>query len=466
MGTSLKIYIFLGLALFLFAQSGLGQQKRIARESFQYDTTGLLIALRSSDLESYAIGAPITSWNGLVGSATSTTANGPKLDVGSNGFRGARFYGTNYLTFTAPAAMNTNCTVFIVLEGNSGLDVGQKGLLSGATTQIYWDSHSTSMELVAILTNSVTFSITAPIPVSNPGRYVVYFNFGFGDTNYPNKINFGLNKAVMPISYPIQKLDWQGGGVTSIGSATWSLTGGSGITGMIYELAIYTNSLSSDKAQEIIENLRNKYSCKDPSYVYLDGDQGLIGGAMGTSEKQYAPVYHQLNKMFLDHSGGITASTLRALSDIGTAATNLTSGVLPLAYFPGRDDHLYLVYYGETYLLGSNAASLWPILSNCMAVAKSQGYIVPAMTLFPAGGTNDAERLLYNSWVRQYWPNCASALVDFMQLPFTAPTDYTNSTYYLNDSGPYIPSRTQSIAASQFLMRTIKSMCSTNLVVK
>jgi hypothetical protein len=109
---------------------------------------------------------------------------------------------------------------------------------------------------------------------------------------------------------------------------------------------------------------------------------------------------------------------------------------------------------------------MWFYLGQSMATAKSIGYKTIAITLLPSGSTNDTQRLLYNDIVRTQWPTVADILVDLTTLPFTAPTDYTNSTYYIGSSGFYYPSLFNSTQCSELILRAIRLLSTTNLISK
>lgn len=421
--------------------------------------SGLLFASVASDaMNTYSIGSHVTNWPGALSwNCSADTTNGPILVTGSCGLPALKFCGTNYLVGTAPLALNTNCTIFMALECDSGLNTGDKALFGGAY-RINWSSDTVAM---------AGFLGRAPIPVANPGRYVGFLQFKYGDSTWNDHLNGGLNGSVITSSSSTTTLGWAYNGQVALGSLITTLGGSGNFVGTVYEFAAYTNSLTADASQTIIRYLMNKYQVASPSVYFADGDQEFIGGAMNVHEKNWSPVFHQLDNVFAPHVGGIMASTVRDLGDIQASATNTISGLLANNYFQCRLDHLYLLMYGVTYLQTGSGATLFGITSNCMAAARSIGYVVPAMTLLPIGGTNDSERLVYNNLVRQHWPSCSSALVDFMVLPFTTPTDYTNGTYYIQDNAAgWVPSTTMSGMCSELLMRTVRKLCSTNLVVK
>jgi hypothetical protein len=418
-------------------------------------------------------GDAVTNWTGLGTSLTNSSANAPIVATRDNGYKAAKFQGTSYLKFPSSSVMNSNLTVFIVLEATNSWGLGDKYLLSGASSALWWGnavSQGNRLSLAPLDGGGLGINyctLTYPPTLSATATTTLYCQWKYGATNVPERVLVGVNKTVQAYTWTNGVLSWPLSGQTYIGTASWSPGSDNGIYGWIHEIAIFTNALPVNSIGEIAAYLTAKYSTGDLGYLYADGDMGFIGGAMEANAKIYAPVFTLFNNSLLPHNSGIAASTVRLLTDIQVTATNRETGVLALYNYPGIKDKIYLLYYGGRDLQTTNAAYLWPILSNCMASAKSQGYIVPVFTQLPQGGTNDVERLEYNRLAALHWPHCGTFLVDLQSLPFTSSTDYTNTIYYGPDtSNGYVPGPFMSTIVEAFLQKLMKPFLSTDIVIK
>lgn len=440
---------------------------------------GLAMAATGDDLSNYVAGAFITNWPTFGLALTGTTANGPIKAISPlNGKPGAYFYKTNYLLFHPPATnINYGCAIFIAYESTNASGLGNRYLLSGnGSHMVAWGQ--ATVNTYAAWWNSGSGIYTDPYAATevrwpNTSAFstrcvqVCGMLFEAGSLTWPKRAYVSINDNIVSSTYTNVALNLIRSGATTIGGAGFAPGNGTyGIDGLISEIVVYTNAISQTDFNRIVSYLNWKYkSSPIPSYAMMDGDMGFIGGAMGTDEKQVAPVFHQLDYLFRPHDVSISASTIRSLANIQADATNTASGTLAQKYFAARSDHLYLLYYGGAYLQTGLAADLWPITSNCMARARSQGYKVPAFTMLPQGGTNDTERIAYNDYVRRDWPHCANVLVDFQDLTFTTSTDYTNTIYYTTDTvNGYVPTSYNSIRLSKFILDKLRPICSTNTI--
>lgn len=440
---------------------------------------GLAMSATGDDLSNYVAGAFITNWPTFGLALTGTTANGPIKAISPlNGKPGAYFYKTNYLLFHPPATnINYGCTIFMVFESTNQIGLGNRYLLSGNTSHLVHQGPAT-FNAVTAWWNSGSGTITDPW-VSTLADYpqtsafstravqTCGMLFEAGSLTWPKRAYVSINDNIVSSTYTNVALNLIRSGATTIGGAGFAPGNGTyGIDGLVSEIVVYTNAISQTDFNRIVSYLNWKYKGPPaPSYVMMDGDMGFIGGAMGADEKQVAPVFHQLDYLLRPHDNTLSASTVRTIAQIQADATNTASGTLAQKYFSARPDHLYLLYFGGDYLQTGLASALWPLTSNCMAKAKSQGYKVPAFTMLPQGGTNDVERLAYNDYVRLNWPHCANLLIDFQDLTFTASTDYTNTTYYSSDTvHGYVPTSYNSIRLSKFILDKLRPICSTNTI--
>lgn len=467
-----------GTNTILISQSGIRVSAGIVAQNFLQSIDyaafpGLLTAVTSESITN-AVGTTITNWNYLgvafTNLYTNVTGFPPTVQLSSvNGRKGVWFDQTNKMGCPVTSEMNSNCTIFIAGTFTNMDQNIRRYILSGPSNggiMNEFDNASGKYFFVWVNANDVNMD-SFPL-VSGESRGETRF-FRFETANdYTKSIQIGFNQSIQPCTWSGASINWAGNGWLALGS----LSGVSdrGWVGLIQEVVIYTNALNMADCLTINNYLCKKYQVVPKGYLTCDGDQTLIGGAMSPTSKQYAPAYNQLIKYAGSNIvAGALASTLRSIASIQTHTTNTSSGALAVGFHPTSCDSVYLLCFGSAQIsLGNYTAStLFPILSNCMACARANNWIVPAITLPPGCLTNDVERLSYNSMVRQWWPTFADCLIDLNTLPFTQPTDVTNSTYYVNDGGTiYCPTEIQSQVFARYIMQKLKPLVSTHFTEK
>ena len=420
----------------------------------------------------------VTNWQTYGAALFSNDTNGPTLTTNASGGAALYFKGTNYLQWTNPDTLiNTNGAFFIVFDNTGAGSSGAKYLLNGSTSVLLWSDVSAANYSFDIWYNSGagventtnSLALKSVPTITEPAVRLGAFRFANGDANYQQSSQLTYNKATVSGIYAGPALSWSLSGKTTLGGRSGSLGSATyGFLGKVSEIIVFTNALPMGTYEAIARMLRQKYSIQDPPFVQMSGDQGFIGGGMGTSQKQFAPVFHQLDFSFQPHQSSIQASTITTIDAIMALATNYSGSLYANGNgYPSRPDLVYLLYFGTTCLQTNTASYLFPLMSNCIYSAKSQGFFAPAMTMLPIGGTNQTEWTAYNNLVRQYWPSYASTLIDFQTLPFTSFSDYTNGIYYNNDTpNGYTPSDSTSTIVSGFILKHLNLWCSSNLVTK
>lgn len=436
----------------------------------------LALWLSGDMLTNYAVGDAVTNANGYGLSATSTVTDGPRKVVSPNtGRYGLGYYGTNYLSAMFATSLNSNATIFIAYEATNRHALGDKYLFGGRTSQLlFGDGLATDANRFVIWFDSTTGLKTAhnfnelqyPRSLSNTVTSVSGMLFEKGTNPWPLRVYQTLNEFTTATMFT-NRMDFTDGSQPCIiGSGLGGVTSTTyGFRGIIHEVIVFTNAIASQDYARISTYLRKKYQVRTPPYYMADGDMGFVGGAMGVDEKFVSPVMFELSKMFLPCSQTISASTVRTRAAMENDATNAVSAQLQKSYSPMRSDNLYLLYYGGREMVqGTNGADAWWHTSNAMFRAKSAGWKVPVFTQLP-NGSNEVERATYNASARQYAHLVGNVLVDLESLPFTNPTDITNSLYYASDTASgYVPTTYFSKILTQFITEKLRTICTTNLI--
>jgi hypothetical protein len=206
---------------------------------------------------------------------------------------------------------------------------------------------------------------------------------------------------------------------------------GDTFNGLMGDVLIYKNALSSSDVQKLNAFLSAKYNLKKRTIVF-DGDS-RTAGLVNSSNMNLA-------RQTLALLGGASQWYAANCAVSGNFATTLLtrgpSWVDPSLSLNGES--IYVIYVGINDLisLASPAFINSTIAARCSA-ARAVSAKVVVCTIPPAGSNSTVEsnRILVNASIRANWTSYADALADLASDPFVGQPGSQNDTTYFNPDG-------------------------------
>lgn len=411
-----------------------------------------------ADLTDYEVGDSVTNLGSTTvkfHNATGGTTNWipPIVVRDSNGRKALGFFGTNVLTSTAnlPTAADTNCTIFLVVEcqtNEAGVIIGKDATSSTGQFR-FWAGNASYSALSGFYTFRAAYGTTFTeadmprldwphSPFTNRQAYVLGMRWAITNTTAEGPLGFGqwhsINSTVLPYTRS-NYLTWAGTPLVAGMLATSSAA--SPFDGSISEIIVYTNALSMDEYQTVMDGLVALHTKRTEQYIYWGSDSIFGGADMGAEEKNVSPGGPKTKwaMPFTDmlFNDGTTRTIDMELSQIPV------SSILTGDPTPSRPRYSALWTIGSDDLYnGSNVLATVERYFTLLGNMRNRGWRTYAATLIPrepdgtTGAQFETDRLLFNQLVRDNWGLYADGLIDLTLIPWLSYGDaYTNSTYYI-----------------------------------